>query len=415
MGRKKRNELCNFFFMNDQTIKCEKCGNTIRIDEALSADLKKKYESEYGHKLEDEKRKLWALAQDKAKEKAETEMKALKEENAEKEKALKEAREEQLKLIKEKRIIEEREKNIDIEIAKKVDMERKLIQEEEQKKIQDEVKKRLAEKEEQAEKILKDFEESTRLKMLEKEKQLEQMHRQIEDLKRKSEQGSMQIQGDVQENDLKRIITENFPIDTVSDIATGVRGADLVQLVRNSLGVNCGKIIWESKNTKAFEDKWLKKLKEDQASSSADICVLVSKALPDGVKDFKLIDGVWVCNFSSVVALTSALRSQLIEIAQVKGSLVNRDEKMEVLYNYLGSSQFKNRIENIVLAFKGLREELEKEKRAYTKIWARREKEIERVMNGTVGMYGDLQGIIGAGLPEIKELSMPDEFEDDTL
>jgi hypothetical protein len=271
------------------------------------------------------------------------------------------------------------------------------------------------EKEKQTEKILKDYEENSRLKMLEKEKQLEQMHRQIEDLKRKSEQGSMQIQGDVQENDLKRMLSENFPIDTISDIATGVRGADLIQIVRNSLGANCGTIIWESKNTKAWEEKWIKKLKEDQALSNADICVLVSKALPEGINGFKQIEGVWVTNYSSVVALTFALRAQLIELAQVKGSLVNRDEKMEVLYNYLGSSQFKNRIENIVLAFKGLRDELEKEKRAYTKIWARREKEIERVMNGTVGMYGDLQGIIGAGLPEIKELSMPEEFEDDTF
>ncbi|MDX9971052.1 MAG: DUF2130 domain-containing protein [Candidatus Gracilibacteria bacterium] len=399
--------------MNQQTIKCDKCGNIISIDEALSAELRLKFESEFGLKMEEEKRKIWAIAQEKAKEKADVELKNLKEDNAEKDKALKEARDEQLKLMREKRTLEEREKNLDFEVAKKVEEERVKFAEAEKKKIEEEMKKKIIEKDLQTEKLLKDSEENARLKMLEKEKQLEQMHRQIEDLKRKSEQGSMQIQGDVQENDLKRLISESFPIDTISDVATGVRGADLLQLVRNSLGANCGKIIWESKNTKAWEDKWLKKLKEDQALSGADICVLVSKALPDGITNFKLIDGVWVCNYASVVGLTFALRSQLIELAQVKGSLVNRDEKMEVLYNYLGSSQFKNRIENIVLAFKGLKDELEKEKRAYTKIWARREKEIERVMNGTVGMYGDLQGIIGAGLPEIKELSMPEEFEEE--
>ncbi len=377
--------------MNEQTIKCDKCGNIIRIDEALAKGFHEKFEAEYGQKLDEEKKKLWVIAQEKAQEKADLNLKTIQEELNEKEKALKEAREEQLKLIREKRNIEEREKNLDLELAKKIEEERKKIFEEEKKRSDDE----------------------NRLKILEKDKQLEQMHKQIEELKRKSEQGSMQIQGDVQENDLKRIISENFAIDTVSDVATGVRGADLIQIVRNSLGASCGVIIWESKNTKAFDEKWIKKMKEDQALVSADICVLVSKTLPEGIKGFKLIDGVWISDYASVLPLTIALRSHLIELSQVKSSLVNRDEKMEVLYNYLSSSQFKNRIENIVLAFKGLKDELEKEKRAYTKIWARREKEIERVMNGTVGMYGDLQGIIGAGLPEIKELSGPDEFFDE--
>lgn len=398
--------------MNEQSIKCDKCGNIIRIDEALSASLKQKYEGEYNLKFEEEKRKMWVVAQEKANEKSELVLKTLRDENLEKEIALKEAREEQLKLIKEKRHIEEREKQLDLEIAKKVEIERQKFSEEEKKKLEDEIKAKISEKDRQTEEFLKKFEENSRLKMLEKDKQLEQMGRQIDDLKRKSEQGSMQIQGDVQEEDLKRILNENFPIDNIVDVATGIRGADLMQTVRNSSGANCGTIIWECKNTKSFDEKWIKKLKEDQGLYGADICVLVSKVVPDGVKGFKLFDGVWVCEFSSAIALTFALRSQLIEITQIKGSLVNRDEKMEVLYNYLGSSQFKNRIENIVIAFKGLREELEKEKRAFTKIWARREKEIERVMNGTVGMYGDLQGIIGAGLPEIKELEMPeDEFE----
>lgn len=405
--------------MADQTIACPKCGTEIPLSAALTEKMRHQLEGEIGEefkvkekqleekakllkesqknidtqvakKLEVEKGKMWEEAQKKATEKLDVELKDLKKANEEKNEQLNKMREEQLELRKEKRAIEEEKKNMKLEIEKKLDEERKTI----------------------AEQAKKDASEEMRLKMAEKDKQLEQMKKSVEDLKRKSEQGSMQIQGDVQEDDLKMLLRNNFSMDVIEDVPTGIKGADLVQVVNTSFGNQAGIILWESKNTKAWSDDWIKKLKGDQALAKADVCILVSQSLPDGVKDFKFQGGVWICCYKSVLSLVTVLRLHLTQLSQVKQSLIGKDEKMELLYHYLSGSEFKNRIENIVSAFTSMQIDLDAEKRSMERSWKKRGKEIERVIMSTSGMYGDLQGIVGASLPSIKALELPSGEED---
>jgi len=400
--------------MAEQTITCPKCGNEIPLSDALTEKMRHQIEAEMSgefkqkekeleekaraldesrknvdasvaKKLEAEKVKMWEIAQKKAVEKFDVELKDLRKANEEKNEQLEKMRDEQLALRKEKREIEEEKKNMKLEIEKKLDEERKTI----------------------AEQAKKDAGEEMRLKMAEKDKQMEQLRRSLEDARRKSEQGSMQIQGDVQEDDLKMLLRNNFSMDNIEDVPTGIKGADLVQTVNTSFGNKTGVVLWESKNTKAWSDDWLKKLKGDQALVKADVCILVSHTLPEGVKDFKFQGGVWICSYQSALSLVTALRLHLTQLSQVKQSLVGKDEKMELLYNYLSGSEFKNRIENIVSAFTSMQTDLETEKRSMERIWKKRGKEIERVIMSTSGMYGDLQGIVGASLPAIKSLELP--------
>jgi hypothetical protein len=225
----------------------------------------------------------------------------------------------------------------------------------------------------------------------EMQKQMEQMQRSVEDAHRKANQGSMQIQGDSQENLLKSDLASAFPTDRIDDVPTGVKGADIIQGVRNRSLQEIGIIAWEAKMTKAWEDKWIAKLKEDRLRVGADVSVIVTAALPKGIEHFGLYQGIWVTAWPYAGALAQILRDELIQLHAVKGSLVAKDEKMEVLYGYLTSPEFRDKIQNIVEAFQSLQDELQKEKRAMESIWARREKQLGRIISNTGRLYGDMQ------------------------
>lgn len=419
--------------MSDQTIICPHCQHQISVTASLTAQLREEFVAEFRKKeqqaqeklikqqheieakekqleaekklvdekiaetVQKEKQKIWAMAQQKAKEKIEEEqgikVKELEAENKRKTEELKKAQESELSLRKKTREIEERAEQMELEITRKLDEERKKI----------------------AEQSKKSADEEHRLKLLEKDKQLDSMRQQIEDLKRKSEQGSMQIQGEVQEESLKEMLHTHFSGDEIADVEKGIKGADVVQVVKNQFGQRAGVILWESKNTKAWKEEWVTKLKEDQHRVEADICVIVTTVLPRGVENFTQIRNVWVVKIESVVLLTFALRSQLLQLARVKQSLDGREEKMAVLYHYISGAQFKNRVENIVTAFSSMKEDLDKEKRAFERIWKKREQEIERVITNTAGMYGDLQGMIGASLPTMSSLELPEEIVQEGL
>ncbi len=399
--------------MPDQNITCPTCGEQIPLTQALAEEVehklkhklleqKKEFESRFEkqeksiqEKLETEKKKLWKVAQEKATEKiekeskeaklkSEKELKELQEELKANSKKLEESEKHELELRKKARELEEKEKKMELEMARKMDEERK--------KIIEETKKQDAEEQ--------------RLKMQEKDKLVDMMKKQVDELKRKVEQGSMQIQGEVQEDDLKELLATTFVTDVVEDVATGAKGADLVQKINAKMGSCMGTIIWESKNTKAFSDAWISKLKSDQGLVKADIAILVTQVLPKDMVGFGLLNGVWVVSYQYIISLVNALRIQLIEVSKVKLSLVGRDEKMDLLYKYLSGPQFKNRVENIVMAFVNMKADLDTEKRSFNRIWNKREKEIEKVIMSTSNMYGDLQGIIGGSLPEISQLSL---------
>lgn len=404
-----------------QNITCPSCGKAVPLDQALTLEIKKELEGQMAEefsakqkeidlkknsleelkikleedrkamdemvkvKLEDEKKKMWVLAQEKAGEKIDLQMKDLQNQLQEQQKKLDEGREKELELLKKERELIESKKNLELEMEKKFSEQAKVFEEQARLSASEEFGKRLKEK----------------------DHQMDQMRKTIEDLRRKSEQGSMQIQGDVAEEGIKVLLQGAFPMDLIADVPTGIRGGDLIQTVKNAFGQDVGVILWESKNAKNWTDDWVKKLKQDQGLAKADICVLVTKVLPEGFENFGYRDGVWICAPTFVLSLVNALRFHLKEIGQVKNSLVGRDAKMEQLYGYLSGNQFRNRVENIVVAFRSMKEDLETEKRSMNRIWARREKELERVIFNTSSMYGDLEGIIGQDLPHVEYLELP--------
>lgn len=377
--------------MNDQNITCPKCGKEFplsstlmnQLNSTIRHDLEVHFEREKKEFIEKEKIEMWAKAQEKAKEKISLEIEDLKKQQVEQDKERKEMLENERALREKNRELQDAARKIQIESERKIDEERKKIYEISKKEI----------------------EEEYRLKLAEKDKEKEQMSKTINDLKRQSEQGSMQIQGDTLETDLKHILQITFPQDDIVDVPTGIKGADLIQTVKTNFG-SAGIILWECKNTKGFSQEWIKKLKDDQIPSKADLCILVTRTMPDGSQHFIEKEGIWIVESQYVLALTLALRQHLIQISQLKQSMVGSGQKMEYLYNYLLSSEFKNKIENIIRAFTILKMDLETEKRAMQKIWSKREKELERVVSNTSMLYGDLQGATDNTLPKINELEL---------
>lgn len=354
----------------------EKREQALSIREKETERAEKMIEEEIDKKLKLERKKLEKELKQKAEESIAKELKDLYEQIKEKDKKLQKAQEEELKLRKERRELEESKKSFELEMQRKLDEERKSIM------------------------------EKHRLEVLDKKKQIDDMRKQIEELKRKAEQGSYQIQGEVLEIELEDILKANFPIDNIEPVPKGIKGADVLQKVYNQSGQYCGAIIWESKRTKAWRDGWIPKLKEDQRAVKAEIAVLMTTLLPKDVTNFAYIEGIWVTNYNSMIGLTNALRMNLIQVANTKLSTIGKNKKKEVLYNYLSGPEFRQKVEAIVEAFIFMKKDLDKEKRAMMRIWSKREKQIESVIRNTAGMYGDMQGIIGASLPQIKSLEL---------
>jgi hypothetical protein len=252
--------------------------------------------------------------------------------------------------------------------------------------------------------------ESLRLKQRELEKQRDDAKKVAEELRRRMAQGSQQTQGEVLELILERELANRFGSDRIEPISKGVFGADLVQHVLSPDGRLCGSITWETKNAQNWNPKWLGKLRSDMIANKSEFGVLVSTVLPAGVNHFGLVDGLWVCDLAVWPVLASTLRQQLMALTFARLSAEGRDTKMEILYRYLTGPEFRERVNAILRTFVGMKEQLEKEKRALIKQWGAREKQIETVIDGLSGMYGDLQGIIGsASLPEISSLKLEDE------
>lgn len=251
----------------------------------------------------------------------------------------------------------------------------------------------------------KEAEEHLKFKVMEKEQTIFSMQKQIEELKRKSEQGSQQLQGEVLELELEAILKTKFPLDSIEPVPKGEHGGDILQRVIG-LGQVCGTLLWESKRTKNWSEGWLIKLREDQRAAKAEIAILVSQALPKGIETFDRIDGVWVTHPRSAFPVALALRHSLLEIATARTATEGQQTKMEMIYEYLTGSRFKQRVQAIVEAFSSMQEDLDKEKKVITKQWAKREEQIRQVMKATIGMYGDMQGIAGKTLQEIEGLEL---------
>lgn len=253
-------------------------------------------------------------------------------------------------------------------------------------------------------KAKQDAEDGLKLKIAEKDQTISSMQQKMEELVRKAEQGSQQLQGEVQELELENILRAKFPFDSIEPVAKGEFGGDTLQRVVSSAGQVSGSILWESKRTKTWQDVWLTKLRDDQRSAKADISILVTQTLPKGVQTFDVIDGVWVTSPMLLIPVVTALRHTLLQVNLVRQVSEGQQTKTEMVYQYLTGARFKQRVEAIVEAFSAMKEDLDKEKKVITKQWAKREEQIRRVTESTVGMWGDLQGIVGKSLQEIDGL-----------
>lgn len=295
---------------------------------------------------------------------------------------LAEAQQAQAELIRKQRELDDARRELELTIAKRVQADLSV----------------------EREKARKEVEEELKLKVMEKDQTIVAMQKQIEDLKRRAEQGSQQLQGEVQELELEALLGAKFPRDTIQPVPKGEFGGDVLQRVVGPLNQVCGTILWESKRTKNWSDAWLPKLREDQRAAKAEIAVIVSQVLPKDVDVFGYIDGVWVADPKVALPVAVSLRQTLIEVACTRQASEGQQTKMEMVYGYLTGPRFRQRVQAIVEAFSSMRDDLDREKKAITRQWAKREEQIDRVMQATVGMYGDLQGIAGKTLQEIEGL-----------
>ena len=398
----------------ENIIKCPQCSKSINVSEILfqqiQEQLNKEYQSKSAQKDKELQEKLKLLQQEKdklAKEKEDLQ--------GEVEAAVK------IKLTAEKTKLEkiikdqmkeetsEQIKNLQGELTEKSQQIKELnqtkIEIEKLKREKDELKDQISlEKEKEFSeklkveklKIKKLVDEENTFKIKELEKQLEDQKKLAEEMKRKADQGSMQLQGEVQELALEEQLKVLFPFDLIAPVSKGIRGADVIQTVRNKVGLNCGTILYESKRTKAFSSEWIQKLKVDAVAEKADISIIVTEALPEGIDRIGQIEGVWVFSFTDFKGLVMVLRDSVIRINESLTSQSNKGEKMEMLYNYLISNEFRLQMDAIVEGFRGLQESYVQEKRAMGRIWKEREKQLEKEFLNTNHFIGSVKGIAGS-------------------
>jgi hypothetical protein len=338
-------------------------------------DWQKKKEEEF----EKQTAKLVAETQQKTTEQTAAKLKSLEEETKQKTQQLQELQKKELDLLRDKNALEEKQKNVEVELEKRFLEKRKEIEDS----------------------TIKREQELFDLKTKEYKLQMEQQQKLIEELKRKSEQGSMQLQGESQELLLEEILKETFPFDKIEEVGKGVEGADCIQIVRNNSGTECGKIIYESKRTKAWSNGWIDKLKADKRNSGSDVAILVSQVFPKDMEKFGEKDGVWVCSFNEVSSVAYLLRNGIIKIHEAQKSQENKGDKMQMLYNYLTGNEFRDQIEAIVEGFMAMKQSISRERIQMEKMWKEREKQLEKVLLNTSGMYGSVKGIAGASVSDI--------------
>jgi hypothetical protein len=364
-------------------ITCPHCGKKVEISHVLKlqieAEVTAASEAKHKKEIEDVKATVLAESEKKLKNKFELQLKQAAEDALEKEERNRELMERLDKMMDEMRELRKEKDNM------KLEMKQKLAEDED--KIRADAQKKA--------------EEEQQLKILEKDKQLQLALKEVEEMRRKLQQGSQQAQGEVFEEQFEKALATQYPNDKIDPVGKGIRGGDVIQEVWDSRGNYVGKILWELKNTKTWSEGWIDKLKADQRTIKAEEAVIITLAMPPGMKMAGFRNQVWVTGREFVIPLADSLRAKLIQLFYVKASVQGKDQKIEILYNYLSGTEFKHRVEAIVEAFSNMQAEIEKEKRYFMNKWARDEKNIRQVIDSTYGMHGDLKGIIGSSLPAI--------------
>ena len=378
-------------------ITCPNCGHHFELNESLKNEVEKElrgkmldWQKKKEEEFEKQKHLLLADALKKAGEDTAAKMRSLEEEAKVKTQQLQDLQKKELDLMRDKNALEEKQKNLEVEIEKRFLEKRKEIEES----------------------AIKREQELFDLKTKEYKLQMEQQQKLIEELKRKSEQGSMQLQGESQEILLEEILKENFPFDIIEEVGKGVEGADCMQIIRNSAGVVCGKIIYESKRTKAWSNSWVDKLKNDKRNQGADAAILVTQAFPKDMDRFGEKDGIWLCSFTEVNSVAHLLRNGIIKVYEASKAQEGKGDKMQMLYDYLTGNEFRGQVEAIMEGFMAMKQGITKERIQMEKIWKEREKQLEKVLISTSGMYGSVKGIAGASIGDIPLLDGDTELLD---
>lgn len=412
----------------EHKITCPQCGHNFDIESVLTEKIEKSFRDKYNSLFQVEKKKLnEALIAEKQKIEQQEQLLNREKENLDNtlKTRLNEARAEQEKLIRssineqyenQMRLLMEQKQEDAKKIGKLLETQienEKLKQtlENQEKTLRLELEKQLTEtlKTKTREMIEKETEQ-LQLNVKEKETTISQLTLQIDEMKRRAEQGSMQLQGEAQELLLEEALIALFPFDSIDEVGKGVKGADVIQTVRNRQGQECGKIAWESKRTKHWSNEWIKKIKEDQGRVKADICVIVTEVLPEGINKMGLIEDVYVCSFSDFKGLAIALRDGIIRVNRAFAGQTNKGEKMQMLYDYLTGNEFKLQMNTIVQGFRTLKEGYEKEKVQMHRIWKEREKQLDRILINTNEFLGSLEGIAGQHYGNLGEADTPAEL-----
>ena len=394
-------------------IKCPKCGNEFEPNESIRDQIKKELnqkaiewqkrkDEEFQLKMNEEKKRIQQQLEENIRRSIsldyENQLRLLSQTNKDNEEKLKEARQQQLELFKKEQELKNREAELELSVQKKLQLERERLSVE----IRKLEEQRIA-----------TIETEYRLRMKEMEERLEAQRKLAEEMRRKAEQGSMQLQGEAQELALEEMLQTAFPFDLILEVGKGVRGADCIQIVRSNFGQECGKIIYESKRTNAFANEWVEKLKADMRSQGAEIAVIVTKTMPKDMDCFGIKDGVWVCDFSEVKALASVLREGVIRVFNTAKSNENKGDKMHLLYGYLTSSEFAEQWKAIREGFLAMKLSIQRERESMERLWKAREKQLEKVLLNAAHIRGSIEGIAGMDFVDLNLLENGEE--DDSL
>ena len=395
------------------TIKCPNCAHEFPLEEAVSEEYKKelreqmitykrqkeeeiakkekewqlqlqKKETDFAQQIKTEKEKLQLQLEESIRKTIssdyENKLRLLEQNNKDNEEKLREARLQQIEFLKKEQELKNKEIELELSVQKRLQSERE--------KLSEDIRK--LEEQKAAAK-----ETEMQLRMRELEKQLEDQKKLADEMRRKAEQGSMQLQGEVQELALEEMLRSAFPFDMITEVGKGVKGADCVQIVRNSIGQECGQIIYESKRTTAFANDWVEKLKTDMRNLGADVAVIVTRTMPKDMDCFGIKDGVWICSFSEVRALAAVLRDGIVRVFTTARSNENKGDKMHLLYNYLNSNEFAEQWKAIREGFMSMKLSIQKERDAMEKLWKAREKQLEKVLLNAAHIRGSIEGISG--------------------
>lgn len=406
---------------NQLMIQCPHCGENFSPEEAIGHHLRMEIQRDFEQRLKETALKIEERIKAEENEKSARQMESLRYEAQLRNQRLKTLEEESVNLRRKEAEMRDREERIELEMKKRLLEREKLIREQAEKTALDkallevrERERRLEDERERMELVLKKrvneeaekAREEERMKSLELQKKLDDQSKMINEMKRKSEQGSMQLQGEVQELALEEFLRSSFSCDVIEEIAKGKRGGDCLHVVKDPFGRICGRILYESKRTKHFSHEWISKLKEDMRLKQADIGVIVTEALPEGMTRFGEVDGVWVCSYLEFKALAHLFRANLSRVGEVLASQENRGEKMQMVYSYVTGVEFRQKVEAAFDAYQEMQEDLIREKTLFMSHWGRREKRLFKAMENLSSLYGDVRGIAGGAVQEIRSLEL---------